>query len=262
MRNFKIYNTYKEFKEDFNPANYEWLNKEGKGKFIKTFSLEKYITYYKNHVYFLKNSIISYIVKGLTKEERVAKSDVVDIYDFTEHLNIYDFTEDEVNDHTKYSDYYMRSELPHNDDIFIMYYLPIMNYISYDDDNVIGSKWWVSGTKYKVHLIACNKIISELEEMLLFHCEEFGYEKKEIKTEKNLLQGKKLNYSERYKILDDISGIDKLIRGLNILDREKYKLLSLILGCNSTNARHIMNGKYPAKIKDDLINNYLKDLKK
>lgn len=77
-----------------------------------------------------------------------------------------------------------------------------------------------------------------------------------------LLNGKQLNLSERYQIADKIFGIDKKIRSLNLLDAEKYKIISLIFDCNPTNARHVMNGKYPAKVKEDLISTYLNDLMK
>jgi len=82
---------------------------------------------------------------------------------------------------------------------------------------------------------------------------------KETKT--LLIQGKKLNLLERYEIAKDILDIDNKIRRLNISDTEKYKLLGYILGCNTTNARHIMNGKYQGKIRENVINEYLNSLK-
>lgn len=80
------------------------------------------------------------------------------------------------------------------------------------------------------------------------------------KTESLLLQGKSLNLSERYEIARSTLDIDNKIRTLNISDTEKYKLLGYILGCNSTNARHIMNGKYQGKIREDILEEYLKTL--
>ena len=84
--------------------------------------------------------------------------------------------------------------------------------------------------------------------------------KKETKT--LVLQGRKLNLLERYEISRSILDIDNKIRTLNISDTEKYKLLGYILGCNSTNARHIMNGKYQGKIRESVINKYINSLKK
>ena len=82
------------------------------------------------------------------------------------------------------------------------------------------------------------------------------------KSKVNLHDGKKLNLSERYEIAKYILEIDNKIRTLNIPDMEKYKLLGYILGCNNTNARHIMNGQYQGKIRWEVINEYLKSLKK
>jgi hypothetical protein len=79
-------------------------------------------------------------------------------------------------------------------------------------------------------------------------------------TKSLLLQGKQLNLLERFMIADDVLDIDKKIRTLNISDTEKYKLLGYVLGCNETNARHIMNGKYKAKIRETVLKNYLSTL--
>lgn len=84
--------------------------------------------------------------------------------------------------------------------------------------------------------------------------------KKESET--NLLHGKKLNLSERYELAKRIFDIDKEIRKLPVSEGEKDKLLSLILDCSTTNARHILNGKYPGKIREKLVSDYVETLKK
>lgn len=87
--------------------------------------------------------------------------------------------------------------------------------------------------------------------------------KNPIKESKlNTLKGKKLNLLERYEIAKEVFGLERQLRILNISEGEKTKLLSLILDCNSTNARHIMNGKYPGKIRKDIISEYISNLKK
>ncbi|PBJ11522.1 hypothetical protein [Flavobacterium sp. ACN6] len=62
-----------------------------------------------------------------------------------------------------------------------------------------------------------------------------------------LHEGKKLNLSERYKILNKLTGIDKEIRKLNIGDLKKYEYLAIVLDCHPDSARDLMNGKYNSK---------------
>jgi hypothetical protein len=79
------------------------------------------------------------------------------------------------------------------------------------------------------------------------------------KTNKSLLfNGKELNLSERFKIANEVLGIDKKIRTLNIPDLEKYQLLAYILGIDKDNARNLMNGSYKSKDRDLLT--YFNDL--
>lgn len=73
-----------------------------------------------------------------------------------------------------------------------------------------------------------------------------------------LLNGRKLNLSERYKIANKVLDIDKKIRTLNIQDLEKYQLLAYILGCDKDNARNLMNGTYNANDRD--LTAYFNDL--
>ena len=50
---------------------------------------------------------------------------------------------------------------------------------------------------------------------------------------------------------------------LNVSEKERYKLLALVLGCNEDNARRVMSGTYPAKTNqkeiDDFANKYLSE---
>lgn len=82
---------------------------------------------------------------------------------------------------------------------------------------------------------------------------------KPTKPNKSLLfEGKDLNLSERFKIANEVLGIDKKIRTLNIPDLKKYQLLAYILGCDKDNARNLMNGSYNSKDRDLSI--YFNDL--
>lgn len=81
-------------------------------------------------------------------------------------------------------------------------------------------------------------------------------------SQQNTVKGKKLNLLERYEIAKQVFNFESQIRTLNISEAEKHKVLGLILDCNVTNARHVMNGKYPGKIRKDLISEYIQDLKK
>ena len=76
-----------------------------------------------------------------------------------------------------------------------------------------------------------------------------------------LLEGKRLNLAERFQIAIRTIGINKLISELNISDMEKYALLSYILGCDETNARHLMNNSYDANIREEIIQKYLGKIK-
>lgn len=104
--------------------------------------------------------------------------------------------------------------------------------------------------KWKNHILEYELILSRLPKGI------------NEEPRQNTLNGKKLNLSERYVIAKEVFNIDKQISTLNISEAEKDKLLSLILDCNTTNARHIMNGKYPGKIRKELITEYIQTLKK
>lgn len=110
-------------------------------------------------------------------------------------------------------------------------------------DNIIAN--------YKIHF---NKIISFLENKkteLETKPQTVSAPENKQKTNKSLLfKGEKLNLSERFKIANEVLGIDKKIRTLNIQDLEKYQLLAYILGCDKDNARNLMNGSYRSKDRD------------
>jgi hypothetical protein len=82
------------------------------------------------------------------------------------------------------------------------------------------------------------------------------------KTKTNLISGKQVNLYERFLIANEVLQIETKIRTLKISEAEKHNLLSLILGCNIDNAKKIMNGSYDAKVKEDLLQDYFKTLKK
>lgn len=80
------------------------------------------------------------------------------------------------------------------------------------------------------------------------------------KDKSKQLNGRPINLLERFKIADKVFDIEKTIRKLKISEAEKHQLLSLILGCNEDNAKKIMNGQYHAKVKDDLLDEYIETL--
>lgn len=78
-----------------------------------------------------------------------------------------------------------------------------------------------------------------------------------------LINGRTPNLLERYLIADKTLNLEKSLRTLNVSEKERYKLLALVLGCNEDNARRVMSGTYPAKTNqkeiDDFANKYLSE---
>jgi hypothetical protein len=83
-------------------------------------------------------------------------------------------------------------------------------------------------------------------------------EKKIDQKKSQLLDGRALNLSERYKIADKALNIDNTIRRLKIPELKKYELLAFILNCDKDNARNLMNGTYNSKDRD--LSTYFNDL--
>lgn len=121
-------------------------------------------------------------------------------------------------------------------------------------NNVKGS------TSNKEHGIRNTKIKIGFYELKLSRL--LSSKKQKQQSKSLMLDGKLLNLKERFKIADEILNISEKIRELNISDMEKYKLISIIFGCNETNARQIINGSYNANVREELINDYLQTLNK
>lgn len=84
---------------------------------------------------------------------------------------------------------------------------------------------------------------------------------KPLKETKSLrFDGDIINLSERFKIADRLIGLNKLILDLNMSQESKHKFLGLLLGCNPSNARNIINGKYPSKDRNDRIEKFITSL--
>jgi hypothetical protein len=80
-------------------------------------------------------------------------------------------------------------------------------------------------------------------------------------TKKNLVKGKPFNISERYKILNELTGIDTKIEQMDrASSKERDVLLAQILGCGEQTARELRNGTQQKrnKIDEERILNYLK----
>lgn len=83
-------------------------------------------------------------------------------------------------------------------------------------------------------------------------------------NKKNLLvDGKKLNISERYEIANKIFNIYETANKKNISQTEKHVLVAHLLGCNQQTARELFNGTQLKRtpIREDIINSYLDKLK-
>ena len=80
------------------------------------------------------------------------------------------------------------------------------------------------------------------------------------KNTESLVEGKRLNLYDRFELLNRLFDFNSKVNSMNISDSDKDKLLSLILGCNQTNARHVKNGKYAAKPQVDLIDRFINHL--
>ncbi len=221
MEEFKIYDTYKEFKEDFKSENYDWLDKKDNGEFIKTFHLEKYIDYLKNHLYFLKKTLL--LCEG--KKEIILEKD-----ELTDFLNDFNITDEELyNNSEKNTGYYLKMSFEYTT---LMYYSYIRNFIEYNEYD----KWFFLETKYRLHIITINKIISELEEMLLFHFE--GLDKE---TQKEINKTRKKNTNDFYApdkiyLLERLGVLDKMNK-MNLSQRKQYEIISLLTGTNSDNIK-------------------------
>ena len=87
-------------------------------------------------------------------------------------------------------------------------------------------------------------------------------EKSYSRAKTNILNGKQINLYERFLIADEVLQIDKKLSTLKISIAEKQNLLSLILGCNIDKEKKIMNRNYDAKVKEELLQDYFKTLKK
>ncbi|MEO2062756.1 MAG: hypothetical protein ABGW97_07240 [Christiangramia sp.] len=125
-------------------------------------------------------------------------------------------------------------------------------YDTFNEENLV--KWQL--VRIKLKRISYQKELSLLKNSIQ------DLRKPPKSSEKNTLKGKKLNLLERFEIAKQILNIETQIRKLDISEAEKCKLLSIILDCNTTNARHILNGKYPGKIRYDLISEYISEIMK
>lgn len=72
-----------------------------------------------------------------------------------------------------------------------------------------------------------------------------------------LINGRTPNLLERYLIADKILNLEKSLYALDVQEKERYKLLALVLGCNEDNARRVMSGTYPAKTDQKEINDFV-----
>jgi hypothetical protein len=88
-----------------------------------------------------------------------------------------------------------------------------------------------------------------------------SYRKKNVKP--ILINSKKPNISERYKIANDTLDIYNIINKKNISQTEKHVLLAHILGCSQQVARELFNGTQLKRtpVREKLIDNYLKTIK-
>ena len=86
---------------------------------------------------------------------------------------------------------------------------------------------------------------------------------KKLKKDNLLINGKKPNISERYKIANEILGLYEVVNKKNISSTEKHICIAHIMGCNQQTARELFNGTQVKRtpIREDVINLYLKKFK-
>jgi len=77
---------------------------------------------------------------------------------------------------------------------------------------------------------------------------------------KATIEGKTLNNSERFQIINQSLGLWEIIDRKEISQLKKYKLLALTLGINEDNARKLVLDNYDSKDRPELIEKYLKQL--
>lgn len=87
--------------------------------------------------------------------------------------------------------------------------------------------------------------------------------KKSNESKQLLINGKKPNMVDRYRIANEVLDIYNIIRKKNISQTEKHELLAHILGCNEQTARGLWNGTLlkRTKLNEDIILPYLDKLK-
>ncbi|MEB8346875.1 hypothetical protein OO010_12505 [Flavobacteriaceae bacterium KMM 6898] len=87
--------------------------------------------------------------------------------------------------------------------------------------------------------------------------------KKSNASKQLLINGKKPNMVDRYRIANEVLDIYNVIRKKNISQTEKHELLAHILGCNEQTARGLWNGTLlkRTKLNEDIILPYLDKLK-
>lgn len=86
---------------------------------------------------------------------------------------------------------------------------------------------------------------------------------KPIQESKLLINGKRLNISERYHIANEILNVFDIINKKNISATEKHILLANIIGCSQQTARELFNGTQVKRtpIRENIINQYLDKFK-
>ncbi len=79
------------------------------------------------------------------------------------------------------------------------------------------------------------------------------------KQPKVTIEGEQLNISSRYEIFRKVFNLDDRLKELKLKDKQKYELLSIVLNCNETTARHLLNNKQQERtpIQHNLVSFFL-----
>lgn len=119
----------------------------------------------------------------------------------------------------------------------------------------------VDGYMWKEHFLylKMKKIISK-EALNSIQTTLKDLQKPKKKTFKATIEGKPLNNSERFQIVNQSLGLWEMIDSKEISQLKKYKLLALTLGINEDNARKLVSSSYDSKDRPELIEKYLKHL--
>lgn len=91
-------------------------------------------------------------------------------------------------------------------------------------------------------------------------------DREDIKESVFLQDSQSYDLADRYYIVDSILDLNSIVSQVNTSQGSKYKILSLLLGCNVDNARKLFNNQYTKQInmtrgRKETLDKYIASLK-